>query len=53
MQSTRCAVHCEIDRSAEVYSSGDGTATLRVTALRSMIWPGDEIASDTDTSDFQ
>ncbi|CAK9034482.1 unnamed protein product [Durusdinium trenchii] len=23
-----------------VYSSGDGTATLRVTALRSMIWPG-------------
>ena len=25
---------------AEVYASGDGTKTLRVSALRSMIWPG-------------
>lgn len=37
LQVVACAMYSSV---VQVYSSGDGTKTLRVTAIRSMIWPG-------------
>ena len=37
LQVVACAMYSSV---VQVYSSGDGTKTLRVTAIRFMIWPG-------------